>query len=243
MPRLHLGPVGLLLLGMATLFAWPMTASVEKVWLVPPEKVLPPIHRIVITRTEVVGNLVVRDSQVASYDSLIAQAVQDAGYEVVPGWTHRALWNQIADSLWGGSGGTDSGSAFATDEIALARTRAMRAAPASELTMVQMRARYDPDAWIYPRINMFTIPFTNGTDGGVLVEIEIQDRNGASFFLHSSTSAMMFKRDSMTQYFDSPAERWLMERKSLGHEFTATLKPFVKATAELRKKGRMQPPS
>ena len=104
MPRLHLGPVGLLLLGMATLFAWPMTASAEKVWLVPPEKVLPPIRRIVITRTEVVGNLMVRDSQVASYDSLIAQAVQDAGYEVVPGWTHRALWNQMADSLWGGLG-------------------------------------------------------------------------------------------------------------------------------------------
>ena len=261
MSRTRLGATRLLLLGLASLAAHSMPAAAgEKIWLTEPEVALPPIHRVVILRTEVVVDFEVRDSLVTPVDSLISSTVQDAGYEVIPGWVHRRVWEQVVDSL----GGIFDPATGVIDPA--------RAELADSLAWGAMLARYDPDAWVHPKLVVHPVDFSSGTAyldhatdkvttsglpsvgealfgyrksgsvNAVSLLIEMQDRNRRRFFIHGA-GIQVLQRHLKGKFVDVPVEERLAIRERVIHAVEETLKPFVKKTAELREKGRMGSPS
>jgi len=119
-------------------------------FIVPQDRIYGSIKTIAIAPVTAPSDLGSVDPTRGKFDSLIAGQLRSAGFAVVPPEESAAIWKRVTDSL----GGLFNAGTGARDTVKLNTARA--------LAMAELRARFQADAWLHPRIVFASAKFDQG---------------------------------------------------------------------------------
>lgn len=120
-------------------------------FIVPQDRIYGSVKTIAITPVVAPRELADVDPHRAKFDSLIAVQLRSAGFVVVPPEESDAIWRRVTDSL----GGLFNSATGERDTVKLNTARA--------LTMRELRARFQADAWLHPHVVFASAKFDRGS--------------------------------------------------------------------------------
>jgi hypothetical protein len=119
-------------------------------FLEPQDRIYGSVKTIALTPVTAPHDLGSVDPSCGKFASLITAELRGAGFAVVPPEESVAIWKRVTDSL----GGLFNAATGERDTVKLNTARA--------LTMAELRARFQADAWLHPQIVFASANFDQG---------------------------------------------------------------------------------
>ncbi len=218
------------------------TVSTSHRFVVPREQVYAEIDRIALTPVVLGEGVEIPEAVLSELDSLIAAKVHDAGFETIPSVVHAEIWARIVEEV----GGLFNPYTGAFDEE--------RFRTAVQQLKQELRAKFDPDALLYPEIQVVeaeasysharwdgTSQPVGGRVGGVFyalsLSVVIEDMDGVGLYIGRGGLELIEMWDrSVGDYVPVPDSSLFVDKERMVNAVDLALGPIV----DLRPEGEPQ---